>query len=286
MKDKRNDPHYREKENSHCSQYMKDKRNDPHYREKENSHCSQYMKDKRNDPHYSEKEKSHCSQYMKDKRNDPHYRSQEKVATVKRQRATRSCVQKKQEENERNCLRMEQKRLDRQQKTAEKKADRLRKQQCRLNEIYKFREDLITEYRQKSKDPEYRRRLQFIADIRQVPDKICCCCEGLWFARSVLKLNLSIMRDAYNKNKSTKDDIIYDPEEFRQMVVGYNSDYICYTCNNNFRAGKVPLINPNCGLKFPYVEPEIRELNDLEERLLSPHPKKKFNYFLGNLFLP
>ena len=87
---------------------------------------------------------------------------------------------------------------------------------------------------------------------------VCSSCHQTWFKQSVKTVS------SLSKN--------IDTPLLLQCLTGYhsvaNEEWICNTCINNIRHGKVPRLSVLNGMGFPEQIPELK-LNSLEERLIS-----------------
>ena len=99
---------------------------------------------------------------------------------------------------------------------------------------------------------------KFNEAIKDSCSYVCSCCNQIWFKQSV-KLLSSVSKSI-------------DSSLFTQCVKGYrsvgNQEWICTTCSNNLRQGKIPRLSVVNGMSFPEQLPELK-LNSLEERLIS-----------------
>ncbi len=85
----------------------------------------------------------------------------------------------------------------------------------------------------------------------------CTCCDQLWYKHSVLPAdriglaNLNIVK--YLQNIKSFDNV----------------DWLCNTCSNHLRKGRVPPCAIANGMKFP-EKPDFFDFNELECRLIAP----------------
>ncbi|CAB4001647.1 Hypothetical predicted protein [Paramuricea clavata] len=99
--------------------------------------------------------------------------------------------------------------------------------------------------------------MNFHSSVSTGPLYVCSCCDQLWYKHSVspadrLRLtNRDICR--YLQNKKSVDNI----------------EWLCHTCNNHLKRGKVPPCAIVNGMKFPQ-KPDFFDLNELECRLVAP----------------
>jgi hypothetical protein len=92
--------------------------------------------------------------------------------------------------------------------------------------------------------------------IKEGPIYVCVCCGGTWFRRSVVE---------------------YKPETDLQKQCGYvtgkktdDKEWICVTCNRYLKKDLIPRMFLGNGFAFHSVPKELKQLNDVEERLCAP----------------
>jgi hypothetical protein len=123
---------------------------------------------------------------------------------------------------------------------------------------------ILQEIPQKNKN-----ELEFIEARENFPTIECVCCKNLWFQRSTKEVNKETLYCKYNEN--VKKGRQFDENEFESFFLSNsNSNSICITCKNDIEDGKIPTIAIQNGLEFPEVPECVRNLNPLEERLVSP----------------
>lgn len=124
-----------------------------------------------------------------------------------------------------------------------------------LNEILKQREKFRRNLYAKAQlnQPEARNIIRFLEDRYETPKYICVCCEGLFFYHSV---------------KTATDEEITELAPPRSK---FSTVYICTTCRQQFKKGKLPTLAVKIGLEFPDLPKCITDLTPLEERLVSPY---------------
>ena len=87
---------------------------------------------------------------------------------------------------------------------------------------------------------------------------VCTCCDQLWFRNSVVKATYVTCSDV-----KVKEQCICGIKSFD------GNQYLCHTCNESIKKGKIPKLSVANGFRFPEKQP-VLELNKLEERLVSP----------------
>ena len=100
----------------------------------------------------------------------------------------------------------------------------------------------------------------FHKSIEPGPEYICSCCDQLWFESSVNKCSSNLCR-------SCPDSIC------NMCMTGVKSvdnvKWICRTCQEALRHGKLPVCAKANFMTFP-TKPDLLNLTELEERLISP----------------
>jgi hypothetical protein len=124
-----------------------------------------------------------------------------------------------------------------QYRTQEKERDKISKRNARTLS----KEDIYSEY-----------ELQ----IREGPCEICSSCNGLWFKRSMRKINIS--KDSVQQSIK----LMFKDQDF--------INNFCTTCASSISKGKIPRLYIGHGLEFPNIPEPLIGLSELEERLVSP----------------
>ncbi|XP_055680639.1 uncharacterized protein LOC129788528 [Lutzomyia longipalpis] len=135
--------------------------------------------------------------------------------------------------------------------------DRL-KRSLKIKINYKYKKNLGNKnFKMKIKKMKDKNRtlLEYFSKRKQVTEFICGCCEGKFFKHNVKKLNID--RCKY-KNKS-------DLEDFLKI-----SQYCCTTCHLYLNRNKLPTLAIKNGLEFPEIPDCLKDLSDLEERMVAP----------------
>ena len=89
------------------------------------------------------------------------------------------------------------------------------------------------------------------------PLYVCTCCDQLWYKHSVVpasQLTLSNPEIA---------------KQLQNIVSVDNVEWLCRTCSNHLKKGKVPPCSVVNGMQFP-AKPNFFDLNELECRLIAP----------------
>ena len=98
---------------------------------------------------------------------------------------------------------------------------------------------------------------KFHKSVSAGPLYICTCCDQLWYKHSVLPAD---------QLRLVNPDIT----KYLQSVKSVDdTEWICQTCNNHLKKGRVPPCAIANGMQFP-EKPSFFDLNELECRLIAP----------------
>ena len=98
---------------------------------------------------------------------------------------------------------------------------------------------------------------KFHNSVSAGPLYICTCCDQLWYKHSVLPAD---------RLKLVNPDITKYLQSVRSVD---DTEWICQTCNNHLKKGRVPPCAIANGMRFP-EKPSFFDLNELECRLIAP----------------
>ena len=149
----------------------------------------------------------------------------------------------------------ERKRASRKQASSQKQGER--KGSYSSHSIREGTSNLVTNYFPHENIDELALVRKFHNSVSAGPLYICTCCDQLWYKHSVspadrLRLiNPDITK--YLQSVRSVDDI----------------EWICQTCNNHLKKGRVPPCAIANGMQFP-GKPSFFDLNELECRLIAP----------------
>ena len=87
---------------------------------------------------------------------------------------------------------------------------------------------------------------QFRTNLKERCDRICNCCGGLWFPKSVRNLSKDTLRLKGITNDFINSAFYVDP----------SSEVFCQTCRLSVMRGKLPKLALTNGLDFPKI-PEV-----------------------------
>ena len=292
---KDSDPQYAEMRKTQSAALTKEKKDsDPQYAEMRKSQSTTLTKEKKDsDPQYAEMRKTQSNAWTKGKKvSDPKYVATRNDQSASLMRQIRKVVEKREIEKEKDREAKEAHRKEKKDKKRAKFEKLATEREEKMNAFFKKRSEFIESVLEVilNKNSTYsdeevlsaKRLMQFIKELLQVPCETCCCCEGLFFPDYVNNLKSSKLFQKYStalrankaaaqKGKTFKNDLIdfENVNEFKTYITGYDSGKICKTCKTNLEKGKIPLINPHCGIKVPDVPRVIANLSDLEERFVG-----------------
>ena len=98
---------------------------------------------------------------------------------------------------------------------------------------------------------------KFHNSVAAGPLYICTCCDQLWYKHSVLPAD---------RLRLVNPEITKYLQSVRSVD---NIEWICQTCNNHLKKGRVPPCAIANGMQFP-EKPSFFDLNELECRLIAP----------------
>ena len=98
---------------------------------------------------------------------------------------------------------------------------------------------------------------KFHNSVSAGPLYICTCCDQLWYKHSVLPAD---------RLRLVNPEITKYLQSVRSVD---NIEWICQTCNNHLKKGRVPPCAIANGMQFPR-KPSFFDLNELECRLIAP----------------
>lgn len=103
----------------------------------------------------------------------------------------------------------------------------------------------------------------FAAAVREGPDYVCTCCHRLMYRKTVAEFNPT-------KYKKLSEDFMNKvfPPEFK-YTSAQQKVWICKTCDNTLKRGKMPAQAKANSLVLEDVPLELSDLNPMEVRLLS-----------------
>ena len=102
---------------------------------------------------------------------------------------------------------------------------------------------------------------QFHKNIAVGPEYICTSCDQLWYKSSVTECNTSLYKSC---SKEILDLCLTGLKSID------NLEWICGTCHSNLKLGKFPMCAKANKMTFPEKPNVLKNLTQLEERLVSP----------------
>ncbi|XP_058840551.1 uncharacterized protein LOC131696040 [Topomyia yanbarensis] len=240
------------------------------YRTQENDKNGRRIKRKRaDDENYATQEKIKNNERIQKKRaEDEGYKRNERITNKDRMKVIRSEQNYTQKENEANILRMHTLRDENSYRESERNHDRMAKRVQRGCAIITHRNTVYNHLNEDKSNIQSRLLLKFIENRQQVPNYMCCCCEGAFFEAGVVKITREKVKLKL-KIKARFSESIIDS----RILNSYDErmqNYACHTCIRYIENGKVPKLASSNGLKLPLVPECLKILNDIEERLLAP----------------
>jgi hypothetical protein len=154
------------------------------------------------------------------------------------------------------------------EESVEERKSRLDKQReytraRRKNETSEQREKRLAKNRLYKKLPKNNDSLMtqlirdFHSSISSGPLYVCTCCDQLWYKHSLCPAD---------RIRLVNPDIVKYLQNIKSVD---NVEWLCNTCSNHLRKGKVPPCAIAKGMKFP-EKPAFFDLNELECRLIAP----------------
>jgi hypothetical protein len=101
----------------------------------------------------------------------------------------------------------------------------------------------------------------FETDKNEGPTYICSCCGGLWFRRSIRKLDRTLL--------SQKSDKSFIDTVCKSSLHTDSIEWLCRTCYDYVSIGETPKLALVNGLEFPTIPLELEKLSFTEQRLVS-----------------
>jgi hypothetical protein len=97
----------------------------------------------------------------------------------------------------------------------------------------------------------------FRSEVAEGPVYVCSCCRQLWLKRSVTCL-------------TDEKKISFPLNNLTGELSKDNRKYVCWTCFRSLSKGKSPSLSPLKVPDFPALPPELQNLIDPENHLISP----------------
>jgi hypothetical protein len=198
-------------------------------------------------------------------RNDAVYRENERKRDKVARAASRTDETYRKNEREKVNEARNEKRQDQQYRENESERDNTSRSTRRLDFEYRESEN------KRDAESKYSRRnnpdkinLDYERCVNEGPTHVCACCGGMFFSRSVDLFHPdTIKNDVFRQ--LVFNEKLYDTYNFPRDRI-----YACKTCKRGIDSNCVPRIALSKGLEFNDVHEHLKELNDTEERLVSP----------------
>ena len=100
----------------------------------------------------------------------------------------------------------------------------------------------------------------FNASIAEGPLYVCTCCQQIWFKHSVLSIEEICLKTNDERRMFETCRTRYASKD--------NKEWICKTCRNAVKDGKIPKLSVQNKMGFPPIPPDLK-LYLMEERLLA-----------------
>lgn len=164
-------------------------------------------------------------------------------------------------------------------KNQNKNPDNKKKRKINQNEkteflikYFKYRQDQYEFFKSNKKnDKLFALKLNFLDKVNKMAEQICICCEGLFY--NIRKFNKKNLFEAFNKIHEKNPELLISEDDFTNCIMNTEKfTGICYTCFNDIKKGKVPLLSTSSsGLKLPVLPDCVKNLTELEERFVCPY---------------
>lgn len=209
------------------------------------------MRKQENDRLYKQKKRNNLM--FKDKENEKKrliYKNQHLIEKITKNSRDRAFIQKmrlnpESKKNEAKCKRIAFESLNEFEKNKIREREALR-----IKSLRESRNFIIERYNK---------------GIEEGPDYVCICCGGLFFKRTVTKITEKFSNEIKSKNQT-----LYNKVFVLSNKVSHGFQWFCATCFRYIIENECPRLCLNNNLHFPPIVPEIKVLNELEERLVSP----------------
>lgn len=105
---------------------------------------------------------------------------------------------------------------------------------------------------------------KYYQECEDGPDSLCVCCDNLFFRKSLV---------AFDREKiiSCVEQKTVNVDTFMKAISNNSSELVCSTCKKYILQGKIPVMSANdSNLSFPVLPSYIRDMSNIEERMVSP----------------
>ena len=101
----------------------------------------------------------------------------------------------------------------------------------------------------------------FNESIAEWPVYVCTCCQKIWFKHSVQNVDEIILKTDNERTTFSACRTQYLSKD--------GKEWICKTCRNSVKEGKIPKLLIENKIGFPELPPQLK-LYSMEERLIAP----------------
>ena len=254
-KEKRTDPAIREAEQEGDTARRKEKRTDPAIREVEQECDTATRKEKRTDPAIREAEQEYNTARRKEKRTDPAIREVEQECDTARRKEKRTDPAIREAEQEGDTARRKEKRTDPAIREAEQEYNTARKKNvCRMLRFSKSSTERLQDFR---------------SSVENGCIFIYVCCNRRCFDTNVVEYNEQFTASIEEDHPDLLERCVQSISE-SDSVQG--KQYICHTCKNYLKRGKMPPMSTRNGLDIVDLKDNNGnklELSELEATLIA-----------------
>ena len=275
-KEKRTDPAIREAEQEYDTARRKEKRTEPAIREAEQECDTARRKEKRTDPAIRKTEQEYNTATRKEKRTDPAIKEAEQEYNTARRKEKRTDPAIREVEQECDTARRKEKRTDPAIREVEQECDTARKKEKRTDPAIREAEQEYNTARKKNVCRMLRfsksstERLQdFRSSVENGCIFICVCCNRRCFDTNVVEYNEQFIASIEEDHPDLLERCVQSISE-SDSVQG--KQYICHTCKNYLKRGKMPPMSTRNGLDIVDLKDSNGnklELSELEATLIA-----------------
>ena len=101
----------------------------------------------------------------------------------------------------------------------------------------------------------------FNASIAEGPVYVCTCCQQIWFKHSVFNVDEITLKTNHERTTFSSCRTQYLSKD--------GKEWICKTCINSVKEGKIPKLSIENKMGFPELPHQLK-LYSMEERLIAP----------------
>ena len=262
----RKDLAYRDNERESQRNNMQVARKDTGYRVSERESNRNSMQVARTNPAYRDSERESNRNSMQVARTNPAYRDSERESNRNSMQVARTNPAYRDSERESNRNSMQVARKKTAYRDSERESNRKGMQVARKKTAYRDRERESNRNSMQVARKERSKQLSlddliknFHQEVAKGPVHKCCVCEQLWYRHSVTILKSKSLPDCHAVDMCVSD-----------MQQSEGNKFICNTCLSHLKKKKIPPSATANGMGFPEVPQHLKDLHQLEWRLVSP----------------